>query len=147
MFVVIRLLLGALFIFSGGEKLLKPMEEFLYVIDGYQALPQWAEPAVALLFPWVEFFAGLFILLGFWLRQALAVLLLLSAALALIVGQAILRHLPLDNCGCFGELIHLPLHGVILIDLSVIALSALCLANSTKASRYSLDAFYARPKA
>lgn len=144
MLVLIRVILGVLFIISGGEKILSPMENFLYVIDGYQVIPRAVEPLVALLFPWVELLAGLFILLGLWLRQALGVLMAMSLSLVVIVGQAIVRQLPLENCGCFGELVHVPLRGVILIDLSVAALTLLCLVKIKSASRFSLDEMYAR---
>ena len=144
MFLAVRIVLGVLFIISGGEKLLRPLEEFLYVLDGYQAVPRVLEPAVAMVFPWVELLSGLCILLGFWLRPALVALLVISASLAGIVGQAILRNLPLDNCGCFGELVHLPLRGVILVDLSVLALTILCLVNFRRTARFSLDGWYAR---
>ncbi|MBF0594223.1 MAG: DoxX family membrane protein [Candidatus Omnitrophica bacterium] len=143
MFVVIRCVLGLLFVISGGEKLLSPTENFLYVIDSYQMLPRPLEQAVAVVFPWLEVMTGVFILSGLWLRQALATLLLISASLMVIVGQAIVRKLPLDNCGCFGELIHLPLRGVILVDLSVFVLALLCLFNIRKTARFSLDGFYA----
>ena len=120
------------------------MENFLYVIDGYKAIPAGLERPVALLFPWVELLTGLFILLGLWLGQALGVLLLMSLSLIAIVGQAILRQLPLDNCGCFGELVHLPLRGVILVDLSVVILTVLCLVKIKRTSLFSLDNAYAR---
>ncbi|MBF0387173.1 MAG: DoxX family protein [Candidatus Omnitrophica bacterium] len=144
MFLTIRIILGVLFIVSGGEKLLSPLANFIFVIDGYQVVPAALQPAVAWVFPWLELFAGLFILLGLWLRPALMVLGLMSLSLAGIVGQAILRKLPLENCGCFGELVHLPLGGVILIDISVVALTLWCLANIKKASVFSLDEWYAR---
>lgn len=147
MFIVIRVILGVLFIVSGGEKVLSPMANFLYVIDGYKVMPQAIEPAAALVFPWVELLTGLFILLGLWLRQALGVLLVMSASLIVIVGQAILRQLPLDTCGCFGDLVHLPLGGVILIDFSVFLLTLLCIINIKKASLFSLDELYVRPGA
>ncbi len=144
MFVMIRIILGVLFIISGGEKVLSPMENFLYVIDGYKVIPTGFEPAVALVFPWVELLVGVFILLGLWLRQAFVVLFLMSVSLAGIVSQAIVRQLPLDSCGCFGELIHIPLRGVLLVDLSVIVLTLLCLANIKRTSLFSIDGLYAR---
>jgi hypothetical protein len=142
MFPAIRIILGILFIISGGEKLLTPSENFAYVIEGYKVFPlSWAN-VIAQIFPWVETLTGLFLVLGLWLRPALAVLMLMSASLIGIVGQAILRRLPLDNCGCFGELIHLPLRGVILLDISVGCLALLCWLNIKETLWMSLDAFY-----
>ena len=68
----------------------------------------------------------------------------MSVSLAGIVSQAIVRQLPLDSCGCFGELIHIPLRGVLLVDLSVIVLTLLCLANIKRTSLFSIDGLYAR---
>ncbi len=144
MFLTIRIFLGVLFIISGGEKLLRPVEDFLYVIDGYQAVPRLLEPAVAVVFPWVELLTGVFILLGLRLRLALGVLVAMSASLAGIVGQALVRRLPLENCGCFGELVHLPLRGVIIVDFLIMTLAVVCLMNIKKVSFFSLDGFYAR---
>jgi len=146
MFPVIRIILGVLFIISGGEKLLSPMANFVYVIEGYAVFPPVLTGAAAFFFPWVELFTGLFLVLGLWIRQSLLVLMLMSLALVGIVGQAIIRKLPLDSCGCFGEMIHLPLRSVILLDFSVFTLSLLCLVNFKKTQSFSLDALYARPK-
>lgn len=140
----IRILLGVLFVISGGEKIISPVENFLMVIHGYDFLPQPLERLAAMVFPWVELFTGLFLLAGLWLRQALMVLIMMSVSLMLVVGQAILRRLPMENCGCFGELIHLPLQGVFFVDLTVLALSVFCLVNYKKAMRFSVDAMYAQ---
>ena len=145
-FVLIRAALGILFIVSGGEKLLSPVENFVYVIEGYQILPLFLAKLAAFVFPWVEVMAGVFVLGGLWLRYSLGMLMAVSLTLMGIVGQAILRRLPLDNCGCFGELIHLPLKGVILVDVTILALSFLCFRNVAKASVCSLDEAYAEKK-
>ncbi len=143
---IIRLMLGGLFIISGGEKVLGPLQNFLYVISAYQVFPPPLDQAAALVFPWVELAIGFCVFLGLWLRTALAGLLLMSLALMAIVGQAVIRQLPLDSCGCFGELIHLPLQGVFFLDLSVFVLTLLCLINIRKTSFFSLDQMYALPK-
>ena len=145
MFVLIRIVLGALFIVSGGEKLLSPAANFLFVIHGYDVLPLPLEAVAAFVFPWVEVLTGLFVFLGLWLRPSLGVLLLIAGSLMGIVGQAILRKLPLENCGCFGDMVHLPLRGVILLDLVIFVLAGLCLMNIRKASLFSLDQCYDLP--
>lgn len=141
---VIRIVLGALFIFSGGEKLLSPPENFMYVVEGYNILPLPAVRVVALTFPWIELITGTLVFSGFFLREALAVLGCISVGLMMVVGQAILRRLPLDHCGCFGEIIHLPLRGVIVVDITILLLTLLCLNNLKQTAFLSIDRFYAK---
>ncbi|MBF0569367.1 MAG: DoxX family membrane protein [Candidatus Omnitrophica bacterium] len=143
-FVIIRLVLGVLFIISGLEKALGPTENFLYVIQGYEILPDALARLAAVGFPWIELIVGVFILLGLWLDVALKALALISVFLIGMVGQAIARNLPLDNCGCFGSLIHLPLRGVILVDVTVLICTIICLKNIARSSRFSLDGLYVK---
>lgn len=144
MLVVIRIILGFLFIVSGMEKVISPAANFQYVIEGYAIFPPVLAHAASVVFPWMELFTGLFIMLGLWLSQSLVSLLLMTTTFIVIVGQAIIRKLPLENCGCFGNLIHLPLQGVIMLDSVIFALTVLLLLNTTEASKFGLDAFYDR---
>ena len=141
-FLLIRLFLGVLFIVSGGEKAVSPSANFLYVIQAYQILPDVLAQIAALVFPWVELFVGLSILLGMWLDVGLKVLVVVSCSLILMVGQAIVRNLPIDSCGCFGNLVHLPLRGVILLDVTVLACTVFCLEHIESARRLSLDHYF-----
>ena len=141
-FLLIRVFLGVLFIVSGGEKAVSPSENFLYVIQAYQVLPDLLARIASLVFPWVELFVGLSILLGLWLDVGLKVLALVSSSLILMVGQAIVRNLPIDSCGCFGSLVHLPLRGVIILDITVLAATIYCLEYLEKARRLSLDNYF-----
>jgi len=94
----------------------------------------------------VELLVGVFLVLGLWLPTALGVSALMSATLMLLVGQAILRHLPIDNCGCFGELVHLPLAAVIFVDLGMLVAALVCLRFLDQASKISLDSFFSPKK-
>ena len=60
-FVVFRLVIAVIFIASGTEKLLSPVENFVYAIQSYDLIhdPDLQE-SIALLFPWLELFAGVF---------------------------------------------------------------------------------------
>jgi uncharacterized membrane protein YphA (DoxX/SURF4 family) len=66
-----RVIVGALFIFSGGEKLMSAYGNFLYVVQGYEMFPSYLEKLIAHVVPWVEFFLGVFLVLGLWLRVTL----------------------------------------------------------------------------
>jgi len=145
-FVLIRVLLGLIFIVSGAEKAMGLSENFLYVIQGYEILPDVLARLASWVFPWVELLLGVFILLGLWLDWAFKGLLLMAGALILMVGQAIVRKLPLDNCGCFGDLVHLPLKGVIILDVTIFVLTLVSLLNLDRARSFGLDAFYPKNK-
>src|SRR5262245_30475370 len=105
MFPVLRVLIGLMFIVSGGEKLIWPYQNFLYVIQGYQLLPASAAMAAARVFPWVEFLVGVFLALGLWVPLALRAAAGMFTLFILIISQALLRKIPLGECGCFGELV------------------------------------------
>ncbi len=142
MFLLMRLLLGAIFLTSGLEKAISPSENFLYVIQAYQAFPFVLERAASLVFPWVEITVGAFLVLGFWLPITLKVSMMMSTALLLLVGQAIIRALPIDSCGCFGNLVHLPLQGVFALDMAMLAAAFFALKHILKTKRFSIDQWY-----
>lgn len=143
MALFLRLAVGSLFMISGLEKLLGPFQNFLYVIQQYEVVPDGLARVTAAVFPWCELIVGALIVAGLWLPIALRISALMSATLMLIVGQAILRKLPISNCGCFGDLVHLPLQGVLLVDLGMLAAALIALRNLPSASRWSLDRLYA----
>jgi uncharacterized membrane protein YphA (DoxX/SURF4 family) len=145
-FVFLRWITGFVFLVSGIEKLVSPPENFLYIVRSYQILPGWLAGPVSFLFPWVEFFAAVFLILGFWLRTALWVALCLAAGFVFFVSQALFRGLSISDCGCFGELIHLQPRQVIILDLLILVGAGLCLRRLNQSARWSLDACYARNK-
>src|SRR4051812_43532449 len=107
MAVILRIFIGMILLGSGVEKLLSPYQNFLYVIQSYQMLPSQLEFLAAVGVPWIELVAGLFMLLGLWLNLALLGAVGLFSSFIIIVGQALIRHLPIDHCGCFGEALHI----------------------------------------
>lgn len=139
MFFILRILIGLVFVVSGLEKLISPYQNFLYVIQAYQVLPGWAEELTARLFPWAEFLAGLFALLGLWTAPALLAVMVMTAGFITIVGQALLRGLPIDQCGCFGELVHVPPQSIIVFDSLMLLLIVALLRYLPQTTRVSLD--------
>lgn len=143
-FVIIRILIGGLLAFSGFEKLIVPYQNFLYVIEGYQCFDPALEELAARVVPWVEFLTGIFLILGLWTRFALRSALVLFVSFILIVGQAILRKLPIDKCGCFGEGIAFPLPVVLSMDMVFLVLMFILLLRIEQASSFSLDRHFER---
>jgi uncharacterized membrane protein YphA (DoxX/SURF4 family) len=144
MWVILRIAIGSIFLVSGLGKLLAPYQNFLYVIQAYHFLPSGLEVWAAQIFPWIELITGVFIFLGLWLPWALRGALVLFGFFVVVVGQALIRMLPLESCGCFGEWIHLKPQTVIVLDSASILLVLLLLQNCIHAQKFSLDSHFDR---
>ena len=142
MLPILRVLLGTVFIVSGYEKLIGPYQNFLYVVQSYEVLSIPLEEFVARVFPWVELFLGIFLVVGLWLSLTLKGVLLMVLSFMAIVSQAIIRNLPIDECGCFGEMVSLPLKGVLTFDTCLFILTLILMFNLSKASKFSLDRYF-----
>jgi hypothetical protein len=140
--LALRFALATVFLISGWEKAVNPPENFLYVLQAYNVLPDALARLVSVVFPWVELSLGMSLSLGLWLKASLAGVVCVSGSLLLVVGQAIVRQLPIDDCGCFGNLVHLPLRGVIFLDAAIFTSALLCLGNPEPVRRLSMDRLY-----
>lgn len=98
--ILIRLILGIIFIAAGIPKILDPAS-FAKIVYSYQLLPDMFINFVALVLPWVEVIVGGFLILGIWLPGAVVLynLLMLSFVGALAFNTA--RGLDIQ-CGCFS---------------------------------------------
>jgi hypothetical protein len=142
MFPILRIAIGSVFLVSGLSKLLSPYQNFLYVIQDYQLLPSWAEALAAQAFPWIELIVGLFVLLGLWTSWCLRGALVLFCIFVVVVGQALIRGLALDHCGCFGGWVHLKPQTVIILDSASLLFTVLMLRNIPLTRKFSLDAYF-----
>jgi len=139
-----RILLGVFFVFTGAEKIISPYQNFLHVVQGYDILPVPFEIAVAHLFPWIEFLMGIFLFLGLWTRWSLRAGSLMMLIFILVVSQALIRRLPITECGCFGEFLSLPLHGVLIMDTALLFLMGLLYHKGGESKDPSLDKYFSR---
>jgi cAMP-binding proteins - catabolite gene activator and regulatory subunit of cAMP-dependent protein kinases len=98
---VCRLLLGLIFVDSALSKIMRPAVFALNVVD-YGMMPAWGVNLFALILPWTELVAGLFLFLG--IRTSTAATLIGGMNIIFMVGliNVIWQGLPI-NCGCFGE--------------------------------------------
>ena len=144
MFKILRFVIGGIFIVSGFSKLLSPYQNFLYVIQAYQLLPSQGEVLTAHIFPWIELITGIFVFLGLWTSWSLRGALVLFGIFVVVVGQALIRGLSLENCGCFGEWIHLKPQTVIILDSTSLLVTSLLLRNVTLTRKFSLDSYFDR---
>jgi len=99
--LVLRLVLGAIFLYAAWTKLRQSYLIFAMSIDAYQLLPSWAVLLIARTLPWFELAVGVLLLIGYklrWVSVAATGLLVMFFALMLrsyIKGEGI-------DCGCFG---------------------------------------------
>ncbi len=135
----LRIFVGAVFAVSGFLKLLQPYQNFLAVIQTYQVLPPAFATAAAIALPWAEFLLGVFLVLGLWTRPALACLWALNTSFIALLVSAIARRLPIQDCGCFGDWIHLSPQQTLGIDIVLWSIFALLWKRTEDASRMSLD--------
>jgi putative oxidoreductase len=99
--LVLRLVLGAIFLYAAWTKLRQSYLIFAMSIDAYQLLPTWAVLAVARTLPWFELIVGVLLLTGYKLRwSSVAATGLLGMFFALMM-RSYLKGEGID-CGCFG---------------------------------------------
>lgn len=144
-FVFLRFLVGGIYFFSGFEKLISPHENFVYVIQNYDVIrSSLLIEIVAGSFPWLELITGTFALLGLWLRMALFSIGFFSVTFIVIVGQAIIRHLPIHECGCFGDLLSVPLPVIIVMDTVLLMITIVLWRFREYTASLSLDKYFAK---
>ena len=96
--LIIRLVIGSVFIYAGFIKLIDP-KAFAKIISQYDIVPDILLPAVAIGLPAAEFLAGLGLVLN--IRGSLAVIFNLLVIFIMILGYGIFNNMDID-CGCFS---------------------------------------------
>lgn len=99
--VILRVLLGALFVAASWDKILHPAR-FAEDVANYGILPPFLVNLFSLILPWAEMIAGLFLILGFLSRSSGLVLLVLLVSFIVGISINIVRGSQID-CGCFGS--------------------------------------------
>ncbi|MBI4358139.1 MAG: DoxX family protein [Candidatus Omnitrophica bacterium] len=126
-----RFLVGAVFIYSGWEKLMSPLPNFMAVLEGYQILKSSLIQPVAFIFPWLELVFGTFLALGFLSRASASVLAVFLATFIVLLSRSLLLHLPLLECGCFGSGISLTPAQAIILDAGLLVTSFIIMARKS----------------
>jgi cation diffusion facilitator family transporter len=99
--MLIRLILGVVFIAAGAPKILYPAA-FAEAVYNYQILPDELINIVAIVLPWLEVILGGMLIVGFWLPGA--ILMYNGLMITFIVALAYNTARGLDiNCGCFSQ--------------------------------------------
>jgi uncharacterized membrane protein YphA (DoxX/SURF4 family) len=99
--VLLRILLGGIFVYAAAGKILYPTD-FSEAIANYQLVPVLFTNFLAIILPWIELIAGLLLLNGFKTQSANLILLAMICVFSLGAILALARGLDI-NCGCFTE--------------------------------------------
>ncbi|MCO6024828.1 triose-phosphate isomerase [Prevotella cerevisiae] len=107
-----RLILGITFIFSGYVKAIDPLgtqykiQDYLEAIGLQGMFPDWSTLTVSVLLSTLEFCLGFFILLAIRRRLCSRIIFIFMIAMTLITLWLVVKD-PIQDCGCFGDAIHL----------------------------------------
>ena len=99
--VVLRVGLGAIFVYAAWIKLRDPWQLFAMSIDSYRILPLGAVELAARIIPWLERAVGLLLIAGLWLRISGSIVSLLLLTFFVLMVRAYAKGMAID-CGCFG---------------------------------------------
>lgn len=118
--ILLRWLLGGLFVFAGVLKALDPAV-FTKDIANYQLLPWEYAVGAAFYLPWLEVFAGGMLIFGPWRAGALRILLILMLGFTQALFTAWVRGLNI-HCGCFGTAFATSNYALLFLrDLAILA--------------------------
>jgi uncharacterized membrane protein YphA (DoxX/SURF4 family) len=97
--LVLRLLLGGIFLWAGLSKVAEPMQTLATIYSYQIVVPDGLASAIAHTLPWLEILIGVALLLGLIMPFTLAATAAVLLAFTALTAQAWWRELPID-CGC-----------------------------------------------
>lgn len=98
--IALRLIVGGVFIYSSIGKLFSP-DEFAKIIHNYDMLPLFLVNVLAIVLPYVQFIAGVLLIVGVYKKGNSAIFIGLLLVFLIALVQAYARNLDI-NCGCFS---------------------------------------------
>jgi len=102
--VLLRVLVGGVFVFAGFSKLLLPHAEVIAHVQQYQVLPAWLVSITATFLPWIEVGSGTALLMGFCTTPAALLIAVQLLNFSALMGLVLAVGIPIADCGCFGNL-------------------------------------------
>ncbi len=98
--LLVRVLLGGLFVWSAWLKLRDPLA-FARAVNAYRLIPWEATNLVAFGLPWLELVTGLALGSGLWVRASALLVSVQLGLYSLAIGWALQQGLEI-SCGCLG---------------------------------------------
>lgn len=142
--LILRIALGGFYAASGWMKLMAPTEKFAATIAQYDFVRGPLAEIATYGVPWAEFLGGIYLILGLRTAGALRILWALNTAFVLILSQALVRNLPIRDCGCFGQKVTLSPEQTLLLDIVTWALFLLLHWQLKNTRKLSLDSLLDR---
>ncbi len=102
-----RIVLGLLFVVTGVLKL-PDIKGFYAVLLSYNMFPKWFARLGSYGLPFTELVVGAWLLAGYYAFYAASATLLLLFASNVVVLAALLKRKKIDNCGCYGIALKVP---------------------------------------
>jgi len=96
----LRLVCGLILIYASQDKL-GNADKFTGILEEYHILPHTLLPLAAVVVPWLEFFTGVCLVLGYKWRGAALLFCTLMSVYALSLGWNLAHGVEM-NCGCFS---------------------------------------------
>lgn len=96
--ICVRIIVGGVFIYASIDKIGDPIT-FAKQISNYHIVPFGLENTIAILLPWIEIIAGLFLISGLFIQGANQWISLLLFSFIILMIQAIIRGYNIE-CGC-----------------------------------------------
>jgi len=135
--ILIRVVVGGIFAYSGWNKLTHPAQEFQYLMEQYQLFSGAFIRMVSYILPWFEFVFGAFLILGFLRKTSARILSAMCMGFLWLLISTVVRGIHLEHCGCFGEAIQLTLSQAITLDSCLLA--ALLFLSFRSQKNFELD--------
>ncbi len=98
--LVLRIIVGIIFLYTGMIKLQNP-GEFAVSIQNYQIIPVALTNLIVIILPWIEIFSGCLLIFGVYSRASAIILSILTGIFIIAMFSAYLRGLNIE-CGCYG---------------------------------------------
>ena len=105
---LLRVILGLLFTFSGAVKFFD-LKQFAIIVASFGILPRKLVKPLSRAQPIIETFIGLWLLSNVQLRFAAIASLGLLLVATFFVAAALVMKKKIQNCGCYGALVQIPL--------------------------------------
>ncbi len=123
---VCRMLVGAVFVFSGFVKAIDPlgtqykMHDYLAAMGWVEAVPDWLTLTAAVALAAFEFALGVFALLAIRRRAVARIMAAFMTVMTLVTLWIAIAD-PVEDCGCFGDALHLTNTQTLLKNVALLA--------------------------
>lgn len=97
--LIFRVIIGVVFIWASLDKIAH-VSDFSRAVHNYKIVPIVIENIIAISLPWMELLAGLFLIIGYKVKGAAALISFFLMIFIVAIVAALARNLDI-SCGCF----------------------------------------------